>query len=277
MDSKKILNSEYLDILYDGRNKKYGGYLLRKKYNRRALMSAAIAAAVACLIILISLYEPKEEIVEEVVFDVGITELIDPPPPLDPEMPPPPPPSANVPPPVKPQIKFTPPVVAPNELVREEDLPDQPKPEDNIAVGKITLEGTASPDAIDPNLANVSGTGDPRGQATQPAVQEEVIHRVVEQMPEFPGGERALHRYLQNNIVYPQEARRNGIEGTVYVEFLVDTDGTVKNVKIVREPGAGTGREAMRVVSQMPKWKPGRQNNQNVKVLYSIPVDFTLR
>lgn len=276
MDSKKILNSEYLDILYAGRNKEYGGYLLRKKYNKRALFSAAIAAGIACLIILISLYEPAEEVIEEIPFDVGVTELINPPPPLDPEMPPPPPPSVNVPPPVKPQIKFTPPVVAPNELVREEDLPDQPKPEDNVAVGKITLEGSTSPHAIDPNLATTSGHGE-RGQATQPAVQEEVIHRVVEQMPEFPGGERALQRYLQNNIVYPQEARRNAIEGTVYVEFLVDTDGTVKNVKVVREPGGGTGREAMRVVSQMPKWKPGRQNNQNVKVLYSMPVNFTLR
>ncbi|HZH88721.1 MAG TPA: energy transducer TonB, partial [Chitinophagaceae bacterium] len=164
MDINKILKSDYLDILYDGKNKKYGGYLLRKKYNQRAVMSAIIAGALACLIILISLYEPKEEVVEMDDFKIDDVTLAAPPP-LDPEAPPPPPPPTAPPPPVKPTVKFTPPVVAPNEEVREEDLPDQPDPSDNVEQGKITLEGVASPDAISPNLATTSGDG--RGRATE--------------------------------------------------------------------------------------------------------------
>lgn len=275
MDINKILKSDYLDILYDGKNKKYGGYLLRKKYNQRAVMSAIIAGALACLIILISLYEPKEEVVEMDDFKIDDVTLAAPPP-LDPEAPPPPPPPTAPPPPVKPTVKFTPPVVAPNEEVREEDLPDQPDPSDNVEQGKITLEGVASPDAISPNLATTSGDG--RGRATQPsAPAEEVIHRVVEVMPEFPGGERALIRYLQNNIVYPPEARRNLIQGTVHMQFVVEPDGSISNVKIVRDPGGGLGAEAARVVRNMPKWKAGRQNNRNVRVSFSLPVDFTLQ
>lgn len=275
MDINKILKSDYLDILYDGKNKKYGGYLLRKKYNQRAVMSAIIAGALACLIILISLYEPKEEVVEMDDFKIDDVTLAAPPP-LDPEAPPPPPPPTAPPPPVKPTVKFTPPVVAPNEEVREEDLPDQPDPSDNVEQGKITLEGVASPDAISPNLATTSGDG--RGRATQPSVPaDEVIHRVVEVMPEFPGGERALIRYLQNNIVYPPEARRNLIQGTVHMQFVVEPDGSISNVKIVRDPGGGLGAEAARVVRNMPKWKAGRQNNRNVRVSFSLPVDFTLQ
>lgn len=275
MDINKILKSDYLDILYDGKNKKYGGYLLRKKYNQRAVMSAIIAGALACLIILISLYEPKEEVVEMDDFKIDDVTLAAPPP-LDPEAPPPPPPPTAPPPPVKPTVKFTPPVVAPNEEVREEDLPDQPDPSDNVEQGKITLEGVASPDAISPNLATTSGDG--RGRATEPsAPAEEVIHRVVEVMPEFPGGERALIRYLQNNIVYPPEARRSQIQGTAHMEFVVQPDGSISNVKIVRDPGGGLGAEAARVVKGMPKWKPGRQNNRNVPVYFSLPVNFTLQ
>lgn len=275
MDINKILKSDYLDILYDGKNKKYGGYLLRKKYNQRAVMSAIIAGALACLIILISLYEPKEEVVEMDDFKIDDVTLAAPPP-LDPEAPPPPPPPTAPPPPVKPTVKFTPPVVAPNEEVREEDLPDQPDPSDNVEQGKITLEGVASPDAISPNLATTSGDG--RGRATQPSTPaDEVIHRVVEVMPEFPGGERALIRYLQNNIVYPPEARRNLIQGTVHMQFVVEPDGSISNVKIVRDPGGGLGAEAARVVRNMPKWKAGRQNNRNVRVSFSLPVDFTLQ
>jgi|SRR5690554_361640 len=275
MDINKILKSDYLDILYDGKNKKYGGYLLRKKYNQRAVMSAIIAGALACLIILISLYEPKEEVVEMDDFKIDDVTLAAPPP-LDPEAPPPPPPPTAPPPPVKPTVKFTPPVVAPNEEVREEDLPDQPDPSDNVEQGKITLEGVASPDAISPNLATTSGDG--RGRATEPsAPADEVIHRVVEVMPEFPGGERALIRYLQNNIVYPPEARRNLIQGTVHMQFVVEPDGSISNVKIVRDPGGGLGAEAARVVRNMPKWKAGRQNNRNVRVSFSLPVDFTLQ
>ncbi|HLS71320.1 MAG TPA: TonB family protein [Chitinophagaceae bacterium] len=275
MDINKILKSDYLDILYDGRNKEYGGYPLRKNYRRRTILAGLISGGLAILIILISLIEPKEEVVEEKEFVIDNVEIMDAPP-LDQDEPPPPPPAATPPPPVKPTIKFTPPVVKENDQVREEDIPDQPDPGDNVEVGKITLEGSDSPDAISPNLATNSGDG--RGQATQPAgEQKEEIFRHVEIMPEFPGGEAAMYRYIQRNVKYPTEARRNQIEGTVYVEFVVKPDGSISNVRAIRGPGGGLQEEAVRVVKSMPSWKPGRQNNRAVSVLFSIPINFTLQ
>lgn len=275
MDINKILKSDYLDILYDGRNKEYGGYPLRKKYKKRVTIAGLIAAALAFLIIGISLIEPKEKEVVMEDFKIDDVVLADPPP-LDPEAPPPPPPQALPPPPVKPTVKFTPPVVAPNEMVTEEDVPDVIDPESNAEVGKITMEGSDSPDAISPNLATTPGDG--RGQATQPAQQKEPeIYRVVEVMPEFPGGDRALIRYIQNNLNYPPEARRNQIQGRVDVEFVVQADGSVTNVRVVRGPAGILEAEAERVVKSMPKWKPGRQNNKAVPVYFSLPINFNLQ
>jgi len=108
-------------------------------------------------------------------------------------------------------------------------------------------------------------------------VEEEQIFTIVEQMPTFPGGEAELFKYLGKSIKYPQMAQDAGIQGVVFVTFLVDKDGGVKNVKVLRGIGGGCDQEAIRVVKKMPKWKPGRQRGKSVKVQYNLPIKFTLK
>ena len=99
---------------------------------------------------------------------------------------------------------------------------------------------------------------------------------MVEQKPEFPDGEAALFKYLSSNIKYPAIARENGVEGTVYVGFVVNTDGSITDVTVKRGVGAGCSEEAVRVIQGMPKWKPGRQQGRAVRVAYTVPVKFKL-
>jgi protein TonB len=108
-------------------------------------------------------------------------------------------------------------------------------------------------------------------------VVEEQIFTIVEEMPSFPGGEAALMKYLATNIKYPAIAKDAGIQGTVYVTFVVDTDGKVKDVRVLRSIGGGCDEEAIRVVQSMPAWKPGKQRGKSVKVQYNLPIRFTLR
>ena len=106
---------------------------------------------------------------------------------------------------------------------------------------------------------------------------EQVIFQVVENDPEVPGGIEALMKYLQQNIKYPQLARENNITGKVYVTFVVERDGSVTGVRVLRDIGGGCGQEAVRVVKAMPKWTPGKQRGKAVRVQYNLPVNFSLR
>ena len=104
----------------------------------------------------------------------------------------------------------------------------------------------------------------------------EKIYMVVENPPEFPGGDAGLIKYLQKNIKYPEEAEKNNIQGRVYVQFVIDKEGNVRDVKIIRGAWEELNEEALRVVSQMPQWKPGRQNGRRVSVMFNLPINFSL-
>lgn len=108
-------------------------------------------------------------------------------------------------------------------------------------------------------------------------VVEEQIFTIVEDMPSFPGGDAALMKYLGKNIKYPSIAKDAGIQGTVYVTFVVDEKGDVKDVKVLRSIGGGCDEEAIRVVENMPSWSPGKQRGKPVKVQYNLPIRFTLK
>jgi len=99
---------------------------------------------------------------------------------------------------------------------------------------------------------------------------------VVEKMPEYVGGQAALAKFLQSNIVYPAEAKKLGIEGKVYLNFVIDEQGNVTNVKLLRGIGGGCDEEAIRVVKLMPKWIPGEQAGKPVKVMFNLPIAFKL-
>ncbi|MBR7167397.1 MAG: TonB family protein, partial [Bacteroidales bacterium] len=106
---------------------------------------------------------------------------------------------------------------------------------------------------------------------------EEEIFTVVETQPQFPGGEDSLYSFIYTNLRYPQEAIDNGIEGNVYITFVIEKDGSITNIKILRDIGYGCGAEAVRVLKMMPKWIPGSQRGKPVRVQFNMPIKFELK
>ena len=118
----------------------------------------------------------------------------------------------------------------------------------------------------------------PPVEAPKEEEEEEVIFMVVESMPEFPGGQQALFKYLGENVKYPVIAQENGIQGRVVCQFVVNKDGSIVDVVVVRSSGdASLDKEAIRVINSMPKWKPGKQRGKPVRVKYTVPVNFRLQ
>lgn len=165
-----------------------------------------------------------------------------------------------------------------------EDTPPPPPPEQpEIATDLIVVED----DAVIENEVGIVDMGDNANQAQEeftPVVIEEEKEEVeeeifvfVEDNPEFPGGEQAMYSFLRDNIKYPQLARENNITGKVYIKFVVEKDGSISNVRIMRDIGGGCGNEAVRVVKSMPKWKPGKQRGKAVRAEFNLPVQFNLQ
>ncbi|MGH2644055.1 MAG: energy transducer TonB, partial [Chitinophagaceae bacterium] len=184
--------------------------------------------------------------------------------------PPPPPPPAPQPPKVKPQIQYTPPQVVKDNQVKPNEQPPDLNQIKNQAISTVTKAGDVN--GIDPGLVAE------RGVVAGAGPSETKVFKFVEQMPSFPGGDGALMKYLTDHIHYPAMARENGIQGTVVVQFIVGPDGTIRDVTTVSKTlGGGLEQEAMRVVKEMPKWIPGKQNGRAVNVQYSLPVRFMLQ
>ena len=106
--------------------------------------------------------------------------------------------------------------------------------------------------------------------------EADTVYQIVEEMPEFPGGENALMEYVSKNVVYPEEAKEKEIQGRVFISFVVEKDGSIGEVKVLRGIGGGCDEESVRVISDMPKWKPGKQKGEAVRVSYQIPIMFKL-
>jgi len=253
-------------LVFEDKNQAYGAYELRRNYNRAVIM--ALLISVTAFVFFVSLPKILEMISNmgaEPVKMVKETELVlADAPPIDPSDPPPPPPP---PPPVQQTVQFVPPVVV-DEPVEDEQIKTQ---EDltETTVAAVTNEGTGGDEIIIPD----GGTG----TAVEP-VKEEVF-TIVEQMPEFPGGDVEMIKYIQKNIVYPAIEKDAGISGTAYVTFVVDKEGHINDVKILRGVSGGPNcdKEAMRVVKSMPPWKAGKQNGRSVMVQYNLPIKFVLR
>ena len=196
-----------------------------------------------------------------------VTQLVTPPP-VDKKKPPPPPP-----PPVKPQVKFTPPVIKKAEEVKEEEKPPPKKELEKATASTQTIKG--DPDAkLDAPI--IPDKGPAVVEPAKPEPPKNEIFEFVEQMPEFPGGEDAMMAYIQKNMKYPKAAVENSTEGRVIVNFVVNDDGNIVDVKTVRGIGSGCDQEAERVVRSMPAWKAGKQNGKPVRVSYSLPITFQL-
>ena len=276
MNTATISGNDFLDILFNGRNKDYGAYDLRRKYDRR-VRNAIIGTAAVTMTIIGGYALSNNALASETVTrkPLPLPTVLHPIEPIE-AKPTPPPPAlpSSTPPPARPSVKFLPPVIARNEEVQPEDVPPRMSELENKSVGVTTTTGAE--DGPDPSLLPETSTGETliapkeRDDRDKPWV-------TVEIMPSFPGGEGALFSYLSKNIRYPNIAAENGIEGTVTVQFVVDYEGNIKDVKVLSPAkGGGLEQEATRVIKAMPKWKPGKQNGRYVSVLYSIPVNFRL-
>ena len=126
-------------------------------------------------------------------------------------------------------------------------------------------------------LMAVFGLTTVSAQKTVVAKKNQKVFDVVEQMPEYPGGQAALFEYLSKNIKYPADAEKKKVEGKVFVTFVVDTDGKITDVSLMRKVFPSLDAEAIRVISAMPNWIPGKQKGQVVRVKYTVPIMFRLK
>jgi len=250
------------DIVFESRNKRYGAYIIRKIYSSYVLIASVIAISATLLFMalpmILSFFEGKGEENKPVARSIKYNDLAQPPP-IDQNTPPPP--KLDLPPPVQKVIKFLPPKVTEQEVQEEETIPTQEEIKDNNT-GANDAEGT--PDFGD--------TGDAAGDGGG-----EQIYTFVEQSPEFPGGQEALMKYIARNIKYPESARRMGIEGTVYISFVINKEGKVSDITVMKGISKDCDEEAVRVIGTLPDWKPGKQNGMPVLVRFSLPIRFKLQ
>ncbi len=272
MDSKKILNADYIDILFDGKNKEYGGYELRKKYQKRAFLAAGIVILSVVLGYTASKIKPTDEVVvvepPPKIDDVELKE----PPPLKEDEPPPPPVTAP-PPPVKSTFKFEPPVVAKNNEVREtEKIEKPPEDNENKVAGPDNTIGSDDPRAIDPGMTKTSGNGNviAKGEPED----DDKVHVNVEQKA---AADYDVAAFVRKNLNYPEQAKMNEIEGPVMISFIVERDGKITNVKLVgKDIGGGCGQAAIDVVKKFPPWKPAKAGGKAVRSFFRYPINFQL-
>ena len=262
------------DIVFADRNKAYGAYTLRKDYSKTVYRALIIGSVLFLLAMatptIISVLKPEEQ--EQAMVEVDLMKL--PPPPIDPNEPPPPPPPPVEVPKVN-TVKFLPPEVKPDEEVPEETPPPTVEELKEAVAAEKTQEG--DPNAEEVIVAPEETAGPTKVEAAvEAAPKEEQIFTVVEQNPEFPGGMSALGQFLSKNIRYPPAASRANVSGRVFVSFVVNTDGSIQDVQVLKGLGFGTDEEAMRVVRAMPKWRPGKQSGRPVRVKYNLPINFQL-
>ena len=277
MSKVDLIDNNWVDLVFEGRNKEYGAYVLRKDTGKRNLKSMlivfaviiAIMAAVAAKVAIENAF-PKKVAMET---DVELSKLaqkkeakVEKKAPVKVE-------EQKVVEKVKSSVKFTPPVIKKDEEVKpEEELKSQ---EDlnktNTAIGSFDVKGN------DEAGGEVLKAKEVIAQPEPPKEEETKVFDVVEVMPSFPGGQAALFEWLSKNIKYPVVAEENGVQGRVIVTFVVERNGSITDVQVVKSVDPSLDKEAVRVVKAMPHWIPGKQNGSAVRVKFTVPVTFRLQ
>lgn len=277
-----LYDPKWVDMVFAGKNKEYGAYQLRKGTsgrNIKALLILVIAAALVGGFLAWKVIEQKQA--EEQQAYMEAMELAK----LQQQAKK----EEKKKEPVKPKIepkkeipvaretqKFTAPVIKKDELVKEENQVKQmDKLDDKVAVGAEDKEGVKDR-SVEAVRSEIAVAAPPPPPAPKPEVATKVFD-VVEEMPSFPGGQGALMSYLNSNVKYPVVAQENGVQGRVIISFVVERDGSISDVKVARSVDPSLDREAQRVVKSMPRWTPGKQNGQTVRVKYTVPVVFRLQ
>lgn len=265
-----LTSPEWCDLIFQGKNKAYGAFKMReespKRHNWAMLIVTVVAVVGFSIPKLVEMATPeKKEVMTEVttLSKLEEAEVKDEVKKVEPIAPPPPA--------LKSSIKFTAPVIKKDEEVRDED---EIKSQEEIKNTKVAI-----------SIADVKGNDELNGKdiadlkqvVEQAPVKEEKPYTVVEQMPQFPGGDGELLSFIAKNLRYPTISQENGVQGKVYLRFVVSKNGTVGDVNVIRSLDPYCDKEAIRVIKMLPKWIPGRQNGMNVPVYYTIPITFKLQ
>ncbi|CCX65174.1 tonB protein [Prevotella sp. CAG:1058] len=275
MSKVDLISNAWCDLVFEGRNQEYGAYRLRKSTGKRNIWSIVIVLIAAVVIfsaiaiknviqanqrvavttaVELSSIQTKKQAKVEKKAPVKIEQ------PKQVEK-------------VKSSIKFTAPVIKKDEDVKPEE---EMKNQDDLQKTKTTI-GAFNVVGNDEIGGEVLKAKEEIAQPEPPKEEENKVFDVVEEQPSFPGGQGALMQWLRDNIKYPVIAAENGIEGRVIVQFVVSKSGSISNVNVVRGVDPSLDKEAVRVVSNMPNWTPGKQNGTTVNVRYTLPVTFKLQ
>lgn len=277
MSKIDLISSDWVDLVFEGRNKAYGAYRLRKSTTKRNIL--AMVAVVLLLIVAFIILTVKNFVDEQraKVAMTQVAELTNYDQPkkkaevkqkkveVEPE---------RVVERVKSSIKFTAPVIKKDEEVKpDEEL----KTQDELMSTKTAI-GTFDVKGNDDANGEIIKAKEVIAEPEPPKHEEEnKVFDIVEQQPLFPGGPAALMKYLSENTKYPVVAQENGVQGRVTVQFVVEKDGSISDVHVLRGVDPSLDKEAVRVVKSMPRWTPGKQNGITVRVNYRVPVLFRLR
>ena len=275
MSKIDLISNAWCDLVFEGRNQAYGAYKLRKgtaKRNIWSILIVLIAAVVIFSAIAIkNVIQANQRVAVTTAVELSSLETkkeakvekkapvkIEPPKPVER---------------VKSSIKFTAPVIKKDEEVKPEE---EMKNQDDLQKTKTTI-GAFNVQGNDEIGGEVLKAKEEIAQPEPPKEEENKVFDVVEEQPSFPGGPAAMMQWLKDNIKYPVVATENGIEGRVIVQFVVSKTGSISDVRVARGVDPSLDREAIRVVSSMPKWTPGKQNGTTVNVRYTLPVTFKLQ
>ena len=277
MSKIDLISSDWVDLVFEGRNKAYGAYRLRKSTTKRNIL--AMVAVVLLLIVAFIILTVKNFVDEQraKVAMTQVAELTNYKQPekkaevkqkrveVEPE---------RVVERVKSSIKFTAPVIKKDEEVKpDEEL----KTQDELMSTKTAI-GTFDVKGNDDANGEILKAKEVIAEPEPPKHEEEnKVFDIVEQQPLFPGGPAALLKYLSEHTKYPVVAQENGVQGRVTVQFVVEKDGSISDVHVLRGVDPSLDKEAVRVVKSMPRWTPGKQNGITVRVNYRVPVLFRLQ
>lgn len=260
-----LFSEEWCDLVFDQRYREYGGYELRTNSSKRHFRALLIAGMVFVLVVvapfLVKQILPKKaerdtkvRILTNIRLDVPKEDEILKEVPLPPE-------------PLRNTIKFNLPEIKPDEQVAEEPPPSQKE----LAEMKAAIGNTAFDKGTDDIAAPLANS-----ENAKIAGDSDVPLTHVDQMPQFPGGEREMLRFIKNNLRYPLAAQENNIQGTVILNFVVNREGRIINIKVVKGIGFGCDEESIKVLEKMPLWSPGKQRGQTVLVSFTMPIRFVL-
>jgi protein TonB len=268
-----LYRTEWLDLVFKNRNKAYGAYILRAESSKNTLRALFIAAPVFILTFVLPQVlghvtpDSSDAIVDKVIDVQDFTA----------------PPLKRLPPkPIAPQSAPVPEKVKTVKLIANIQVVDKPLSSDEMptldeikqsAIGQEAQSGTTNTSQVANTGVVQAGNGTSEVPVADNAIRETVS---LDRYPEFEGGMQAWAKYIQRNLRYPLQAQEDGIQGKVFISFVIEKDGSISNVTVMRGVASSLDQEAARVIQKSPKWKPGIQNKESVRVRYNMPISFSL-